>query len=170
MGAIASQITRLTIVYSTVYSGADPKKYQSTASLAFVREITEDRWMPRTNGQLRGKCFHLMTSSCIVLNRLRRLWSQMNWPGKRVNLCVVSDKWRFPHTACFHALYESLNDEHRLHNWVWFGFIAVMSICWQRCNATTIFTDKNMYQIYKYIYHILVWWRFVWEGFPFCAF
>ena len=24
-----------------------------------------DRWIPRTNGQLRGKCFHLMTSSCI---------------------------------------------------------------------------------------------------------
>ena len=22
------------------------------------------RWIPRTNGQLRGKCFHLMTSSC----------------------------------------------------------------------------------------------------------
>ena len=24
-----------------------------------------DRWIPRTNGQLRGKCFHLMTSSCV---------------------------------------------------------------------------------------------------------
>ena len=27
-------------------------------------EFTGDRWIPRTNGQLRGKCFHLMTSSC----------------------------------------------------------------------------------------------------------
>ena len=26
-------------------------------------EFTGDRWTPRTNGQLRGKCFHLMTSS-----------------------------------------------------------------------------------------------------------
>ena len=26
-------------------------------------EFTGDRWIPRTNGQLRGKCFHLMTSS-----------------------------------------------------------------------------------------------------------
>ena len=34
-----SQITNLTIVYSTVYSGADQRKYQSSASLAFVREI-----------------------------------------------------------------------------------------------------------------------------------
>ena len=39
MGAIASQITSLTIVYSTVYSDADQRKQQSSASLAFVREI-----------------------------------------------------------------------------------------------------------------------------------
>ena len=36
MGAMASQITSLTIVYSTVYSGADRRKHQSSASLAFV--------------------------------------------------------------------------------------------------------------------------------------
>ena len=39
MGTIASQITSLTIVYSTVYSDADQRKYQSSASLAFVRGI-----------------------------------------------------------------------------------------------------------------------------------
>ena len=39
MGTIASQITSLTIVYSTVYSDADQRKHQSSASLAFVREI-----------------------------------------------------------------------------------------------------------------------------------
>ena len=39
MGAIASEITSLTIVYSTVYSDADQSKHQSSASLAFVREI-----------------------------------------------------------------------------------------------------------------------------------
>ena len=35
MGAIASQITSLTIVDSTVYSDADQRKHQSSASLAF---------------------------------------------------------------------------------------------------------------------------------------
>ena len=40
MGAIASQITSLTIVYSTVYSDADERKHQSSASLAFVWEFT----------------------------------------------------------------------------------------------------------------------------------
>ena len=36
MGAAASQITSLMIVYSTAYSDADQRKYQSSASLAFV--------------------------------------------------------------------------------------------------------------------------------------
>ena len=35
-------------------------------------EFTGDRWIPRTNGQKRGKCFHLMTSS----------WRQSHdWPS-----------------------------------------------------------------------------------------
>ena len=28
-------------------------------------EFTGDRWIPRTNGQSREKCFHSMTSSCV---------------------------------------------------------------------------------------------------------
>ena len=36
MRAMASQITSLTIVYWTVYTGADQRKHQSFASLAFV--------------------------------------------------------------------------------------------------------------------------------------
>ena len=42
MGAMASQITSLTSVCSTVYLGADQRKHQSSASLAFVRGI--HRW------------------------------------------------------------------------------------------------------------------------------
>ena len=45
MGTIASQITSLTIVYSTVYSGTDQRKHQSSASLPF------GRWIPSTKGQ-----------------------------------------------------------------------------------------------------------------------
>ena len=41
-GAMTSEITNLTIVYSTDYSGADQRKHQSSASLAFVRGI--HRW------------------------------------------------------------------------------------------------------------------------------
>ena len=39
MSQMASQITSFTIVYSTVYSDADQRKHQSSASLAFVWEI-----------------------------------------------------------------------------------------------------------------------------------
>ena len=39
MSAMASEITGVTIIYSTVCSGADQRKYLSSASLAFVRGI-----------------------------------------------------------------------------------------------------------------------------------
>ena len=72
MGAMASQITSLAIVYSTVYSGADQRKHQSSASLAFVRGI--HRWPVNSphKGPVTGKCFHLMTSSwlCVYIHVL----------------------------------------------------------------------------------------------------
>ena len=48
MGAMASQITSHTIVYSTVHSGVDERKHQSSASLAFVRGI---HWWPVNSQQ-----------------------------------------------------------------------------------------------------------------------
>ena len=39
---MASQLNSLTIVYSAVYSGADQRKHQSSASLTFVRGL--HRW------------------------------------------------------------------------------------------------------------------------------
>ena len=73
MGAMAPQITSVSIVYSPVCSGTGQRKHQSSASLAFVREITGDRWIPRTKGQYRGKCLHLMTSSWLFHNSVNTL-------------------------------------------------------------------------------------------------
>ena len=84
MTTMASHITSLTVVYSTVYSDADQRKHQSSASLAFVWGSHRDRWIPRTKGQLRGKCFHLMTSSCLHVSgplwrnpahKMAKMWS-----------------------------------------------------------------------------------------------
>ena len=63
MSAMTSQITSLTIVYSAVYSGADQRKHQSSASLAFVREI--HRWPVNSPHKwpVTRIFFHLMTSS-----------------------------------------------------------------------------------------------------------
>ena len=59
MSAMASQITSLMIVYSTVYSGADQRKLQSSASLAFVRGTY--RWPVNSphKGQVMRKMFLL---------------------------------------------------------------------------------------------------------------
>ena len=43
MSAMASLITSLTILYSAIYSGADKRKHQSSASLVFVWGIP--RWL-----------------------------------------------------------------------------------------------------------------------------
>ena len=67
MGVMASQITSLTIVYSTVSSGANQRKHQSSASLAFVRGI---HWWPVNSPHkwpVTRKYFHLMTSSCMYM-------------------------------------------------------------------------------------------------------
>ena len=56
MNTTPSQITSVSIVCSIVCSGADQRKHQSSASLAFVRGIHRwlvdpGRWIPLTKGQ-----------------------------------------------------------------------------------------------------------------------
>ena len=88
MTTMASQITSLTVVYSTVYSDADQRKHQSSASLAFVWGLHRDRWIPRTKGQLRGKWFHLMTS----------LWTDVESDATYIKLALcshwLSSQWK----------------------------------------------------------------------------
>ena len=60
MGTMASQITSLNIVYLTVYSDADQRKHQSSASLAFVSGE-----FPAQMASDAEKNSHLMTSSWI---------------------------------------------------------------------------------------------------------
>ena len=50
MSVMASLIAGISIVYSTVCSGADQRKYESSLLLAFVREI--HRWP--VNSQRKG--------------------------------------------------------------------------------------------------------------------
>ena len=64
MSAMSSQIIGVLIVYSTVCSGSDERKYQSSAWLAFAREI---HWWPVNSPHkrpvTRNMFLHLMTSS-----------------------------------------------------------------------------------------------------------
>ena len=59
MGAMASQITSVSIVYSLFCSGADQRKHQSSASLAFVKGI--HRWPVKSphKGPVTQKMFQM---------------------------------------------------------------------------------------------------------------
>ena len=47
MSTMASQITNLTIVYSTVYQGADERNIKAVRHYPLWGEFTGDRWIPR---------------------------------------------------------------------------------------------------------------------------
>ena len=49
MTMMASKYNSLTVVYLIVHLGADQRKHQSSASLASVRGIHQDRWIPTQN-------------------------------------------------------------------------------------------------------------------------
>ena len=71
MGAMASQITIVSIVYSTVCSRADQRKHKAPRHRHLWGEFTGDRWIPLTKGQYRGKLFHWLTSSCDI-NKIKQ--------------------------------------------------------------------------------------------------
>ena len=88
MGVMASQITSLPIiVYSTVYSGADQRKRQSSASLAFVWGI--HRWPVNSppKGPVTRKMFPfdgvIMETQAHVSQDY--LWVERNGPIDRVH-------------------------------------------------------------------------------------
>ena len=51
MGAMASQITSLTIVYTTIYPGKDKKNTKAPRHWPLWGEFTGDRWITQTKGQ-----------------------------------------------------------------------------------------------------------------------
>ena len=80
MGSKTSQITSLTNVYSTVYSDADQRKHQSSASLAFVRGIHRRPVNSSPKWPVMGKIFPfddviMDFSSCLKFNRNSFSWN-----------------------------------------------------------------------------------------------
>ena len=85
MTMLASQITSLTVVYSSVYSGVNQRKHQSSASLAFVREIHRGpvnfphKWLVTRKmfpfddvimrGQKHRTHFHVVPPLCITFSQ-----------------------------------------------------------------------------------------------------
>ena len=92
MSAMASHITNLTIVYSTVYSGTDERKHQISASLALVSR--NHQWPVNSphKGPVTRKMFPLdnLVLSCFVLHPI----DAAMLANAILSICVREmDKW-----------------------------------------------------------------------------
>ena len=93
---------------SSVYSVADQRKHQSSASLAFVRGI--HRWPVNSphKGPVKRKCFHLMTSSwgraavAGATCRAPSLCSQCSHPTWLSGYHALSHSSPLPGVSCTH--------------------------------------------------------------------
>ena len=110
MGAMAYQITSLTIVYSTVYSGADQRKHQSSASLAFVRGI--HRWSVNSphRWQVTRKMFPFDDVIMVLIFFSPQWWCHRGWLE---NLPLPESCWYrwCPPRHCLHVLVPSVYAE-----------------------------------------------------------
>ena len=147
MGVIASQITSLTIVYSTVYSDADQRKHQSSTSLAFVRGIhwgpvnSPHKW-PVTRKMFPFDdviMFMLVTAVCIFygiyfnMGYIVSSTAPSNPSCKSCWYCHNSN-FRLPQalwqTANYISLYKGKVHEKYWHHW-WIEFIRLKRTWWQ---------------------------------------
>ena len=77
MSAMASQNTDLTIVYSTIYSGVDKRKYQRSASLAFVCGI--HRW-PVNSPHKWPETRKMFPFWCVIMNYMNFVCGERHPP------------------------------------------------------------------------------------------
>ena len=98
--AMASQITSLTIVYLIVFSVADQRKHQSSASLAFVRGI--HRWPVNSpqNGPVTRKMFPFHD---VIMIKSKVMSHNFNW-FRLYNCCI-----------CYLEMYPYLLREAQIH-------------------------------------------------------
>ena len=94
VSAIAPQIASISIVCSTVSSGAPQRKHQSSESLAFLRGI--HRWPVDSphKGPVTGKFFYLMTSSWFRWQHRQGTFS----PNGRYTTCTCGSLWASENT------------------------------------------------------------------------
>ena len=99
LSAMACQITNLKVVYSTVYSGADQRKHQSTASLAFAGKSPATGEFP---AQMASNAENVFI-----------WWRHHVWYSKRTTneafMCIIKSRhWR-QDNIMFIAVYMSSN-------------------------------------------------------------
>ena len=91
MGQMESQITSLTIVYSTVYSGAEQRKLQSSVSLAFMWGIHRSPVNSPHKWPVMREMFPFDNATMGYRKVSWNCDSQRKWVGRYLYLC--SQQW-----------------------------------------------------------------------------
>ena len=116
MSAMASQITSLTIVYSIVYSDADQRKHQSSASLAFVLGIHRSP----VNSPHKWPVARKMSLFDDVIMMVGNLPVVRAMQGTVINLCKATEKaamhCTLPKIHCIYASHISGDISHGLYS------------------------------------------------------
>ena len=144
MREIASQITSLTIVYSIVYSDADQRKHQSSASLAFVRGIHRGPGNSPHKWTVTRKKFPF--DDVIMFNVVAPSLLAGSNEVERVALDVLCDQVMDFHWDYFNLTYPGGSDyvsaavshehSHRKHD-------AIISSLWRQNDVATSFWRHN---------------------------
>ena len=119
MSAMASQITGISIVYSTVCSGADQRKHPSSATLAFVRGI--HRWPVNSpiKGPVAPKMFpfdDVIMITIMLHRREHNLSIHANWGIKVIMLIYCRTKY---YIYVAHYLYVCQCSENHHNRTIW---------------------------------------------------
>ena len=104
ISVMVSQITSVSIVYSTVCSGANQRKHQSSASLALVREI---HWWPANSPHKRPVTRKIFPLNDVIMY----LEEQASCYWYRVNSKVYK---HHPSVVCFMVYVGHSNNKHVL--------------------------------------------------------
>ena len=130
MGVLASQITSLTIVYSTIHSGADQRKHQSSASLAFVRGI--HRWPVNSphKWSVTRKMFPF-DDVIMALKSTTRIWNRFSWNSNEVvySYRLLNSKIHMPYLVSIgYQKYRKIEKQNIGEKW--FGSRYYLSPTW----------------------------------------
>ena len=158
MGTIASRITSPPRLFTQPFIQTQIKEnIKAPRHWPLFGEFTGDRWIPHTNCQLRGKCFHLITSSWVCEMGMEYIWKQQrnnvdsiwlfaSWPEKGLD-------WSFSQSASiiWNAAYNKTGFEFNNRTFpdhgVWtaictnatIGAIVAVPLIWQHRRETAYY-------------------------------
>ena len=136
MDAIASHITSLTIVYSTVYSGSNQRKRQCSASLAFVRAIHRSP----VNCPHKWPVTRKMLSFDDAIMEMKYAWSGTCFPE---SIILYKKIFRIEYHSDINHWRSKENLESFLYGpWYWTELSTASTpliVVWQNCNFSMFF-------------------------------